>query len=70
MPSSAALHCTNSRTECCSGCNHKIFRLVLLENQPLQTNIISGMAPVTQCVHVAEIEAVLQALGNIWLVHA
>ena len=48
-----------------SGRDNKILGFFLLEYQPLQTNIISGVAPVTECVQVAYIEAILQALGDI-----
>ena len=47
-----------------AGGDDKIFRLFLLQHQPLHFNVIPCMAPVAQRIHVAEIEAILQADFN------
>ena len=46
------------------GGDDEVFRLVLLEHEPLHFHVIAGMAPVAQGVQVAEVEAVLQAEGD------
>ena len=44
-----------------AGGDDEVFRLVLLQHQPLHLDVILGMSPVAQGIHVAEIQAVLQA---------
>ena len=35
--------------------DHKVFRLILLQHQPLHFNVVLGMSPVTQGVHIAKV---------------
>src|SRR3990167_8450224 len=44
-----------------AGGNHEVFRRVLLEHEPLHFNVVFGVAPVAQRIHVAEIKKLLQA---------
>ena len=48
-----------------AGGDNKIFGLFLLQHQPLHPHIIFGVPPVAQCVHIAQIQAVFQALRDI-----
>ena len=43
-----------------AGGDDEVFRLLLLQHQPLHLDVVLGVAPVTLGVHVAEEEAVLQ----------
>ena len=47
-----------------AGGNHEVLRLVVLEYEPHALHIVLGIAPVAEGVKVAEIKAVLLALGN------
>ena len=47
-----------------AGCNHEVLRLVVLEYEPHTLHIVLGIAPVAEGVEVAEVEAVLLALGD------
>ena len=47
-----------------AGCNHKVFGLVVLQNEPHAFHVVLGVAPVAKAVEVAEVQAVLLALGN------
>ena len=42
----------------------EVIRLVLLQDQPHALDVVLGVAPVAQAVEVAELQVVLQALGN------
>jgi len=48
-----------------SGGNHEVFSVVLLQHHPLHAHIVFGVAPVAQGVHVAHVQAVFQAQGNV-----
>ncbi len=43
-----------------AGGDDEVFGFVLLQHQPLRFDVVLGVAPVAQGVHVAEVEAVLQ----------
>ena len=47
-----------------AGGDYEVLRLVVLEYEPHTLHIVLGVAPVTEGVEVAEIEAVLLALGD------
>ena len=47
-----------------AGGNHEVLRLVVLEYEPHTLHIVLGIAPVAEGVEVAEVEAVLLALGD------
>ena len=47
-----------------AGGNDKVLGLVVLENEPHTFYIVLGIAPVAEAVHIAQIEAVLQALAD------
>ena len=44
--------------------DHKVIGLLLLHDQPHTLHIVLGIAPITQGVHVAKLQMILQALGN------
>jgi hypothetical protein len=44
-----------------AGGDDEVFRFFLLQHQPLHFDVVLGVAPVAFGVHVAEVEAVLQA---------
>ena len=48
-----------------AGSDNEIFGLFLLQHQPLHPHIIFGVPPVAQCIHIAQIQAVFQALRDI-----
>ena len=48
-----------------AGGNYEVLGVVLLEHQPLHAHVVPGVAPVAERVHVAHVQAALQALGNI-----
>ncbi len=48
-----------------AGRDHEIFRRLLLQHHPLHLDVVFGMAPVTQGIHVAEEQAGLQPLSDI-----
>ncbi|CCK07648.1 phytase family [Cronobacter sakazakii 696] len=48
-----------------TGRDNEIFRLFLLQHHPLHFHVVFGMAPVTQGVHVAQMQAGFQALCNV-----
>ncbi len=48
-----------------AGGNHEIFRLVLLQHHPLHPDVIFGMPPVTQRIHIAQVQARLQPLRDV-----
>ncbi|GCL78222.1 hypothetical protein ExPCM14_04028 [Escherichia coli] len=48
-----------------AGGNNEIFRLFLLQHHPLHFYVVFGVAPVTQGIHIAEIQARLQPLGDV-----
>ncbi len=41
--------------------NYEIFRLILLQHQPLHLHIIAGVAPVALGIQISKIKAILQA---------
>ena len=47
-----------------AGCNHEVLRLIVLEYEPHTLHIVLGITPVAEGVEVAEVEAVLLALGD------
>jgi len=47
-----------------TGCNHKVFGLVVLQNKPHAFHVVLGVAPVAKAVEVAEVQAILLTLGN------
>ena len=47
-----------------TGGDDEVFRHGVLEDQPHAFDIVPGIAPVAEAVQVAEVEAVLQALGD------
>ena len=47
-----------------TGGDHEVFRLVVLKYEPHALHIVLGIAPIAEGVEVAEVEAVLLALGN------
>ena len=47
-----------------AGGDHKVLRLVVLEYEPHTLHIVLGIAPVTERVEVAEVEAILLVLGD------
>ena len=47
-----------------AGRNHKVFGLVMLQNEPHAFHVILSIAPVAEAVQVAKVQAVLLALGN------
>ena len=47
-----------------AGCNHEVFGLVVLQNEPHAFHVVLGVAPVAKAVEVAEVQAILLALGN------
>ena len=47
-----------------AGGDHEVFRLVVLKDEPHTLHIVLGIAPVAEGVEVAEVEAVLLALGD------
>ena len=47
-----------------AGGNDEIFGRGVLKDEPHTLHVVFGIAPVAQRVHVAEIEAVLAALGD------
>ena len=47
-----------------AGRNHKVFGLVVLQNEPHAFHVVLGVAPIAEAVQVAEVKAVLLALGN------
>ena len=47
-----------------TGGDHEVLRLVVLEDEPHTLHIVLGIPPVAEGVEVAEIEAVLLALGD------
>lgn len=48
-----------------AGGNHIVLRGVLLQHHPLHAHVVFGVAPVAQGAHVAHVQALLQALGNV-----
>ncbi|CTT57508.1 Uncharacterised protein [Escherichia coli] len=48
-----------------AGSNNEIFWLFLLQHHPLHFYVVFGMAPVTQGIHIAEVQARLQPLGDV-----
>ena len=44
--------------------NDEIIRLLLLHNQPHALHIVFRIAPVTQRVHIAQLQMILHSLGN------
>ena len=44
-----------------AGGDDEVFRLVLLQHQPLHLDIVARVAPVAQRAHVAQVQAVLQS---------
>ena len=47
-----------------AGRNYEVFGLVVLQNEPHAFHVVLGVAPVAEAVQVAEVKAVLLALGN------
>ena len=47
-----------------TGGDDEVLRFVLLENEPHALYIVLGIAPVAEAVHIAQVEAVLQALAD------
>ena len=47
-----------------AGCDHEVFGLVVLQNEPHAFHVVLGVAPVAEAVEVTEVQAVLLALGN------
>ena len=47
-----------------AGSNDEVVRFLLLHDQPHALDIILSVAPVTQRIHVAQLQMILQALGN------
>ena len=47
-----------------AGRNHEVFGLVVLQNEPHAFNVVLSVAPVAKAVEVAEVQAILLALGN------
>lgn len=47
-----------------AGCDHEVFGLVVLQNEPHAFHVVLGVAPVAKAVEVAEVQAILLALGN------
>ena len=47
-----------------AGRNHEVFGLVVLQNEPHAFHVVLGVAPVAEAVEVAEVQAVLLALGD------
>ena len=47
-----------------TGSDHEVFGLVVLQNEPHAFHVVLGVAPVAEAVQVAEVKAVLLALGN------
>ena len=37
----------------------------MLQHQPLHANVVFGMTPITQCIHIAHVKALLKTLRNI-----
>ena len=48
-----------------AGGDDKILGLVLLQHQPLHAHVVAGVAPVAAGVHVAQVQAALQPLGDV-----
>jgi len=48
-----------------AGGNHKVFRAVLLQHQPLHAHIVLGVTPVAQGVDIAHVQAIFQILADI-----
>ena len=44
--------------------NDEIIRLLLLHNQPHALHIVFRIAPITQGVHIAQLQMILHSLGN------
>ena len=47
-----------------TGSNHEVLRRVVLQDEPHALHIVLGIAPVAEAVHIAQVEAVLQALAD------
>ena len=47
-----------------AGGDDKVIRLLLLQNQPHALYIVLGVAPVPEGIHIAQLQVVLEALGN------
>ena len=47
-----------------AGCDHEVFGLIVLQNEPHAFHVVLGVAPVAEAVEVAEVQAILLALGN------
>ena len=44
-----------------AGGDDEIFRLRLLQHEPLCLDVVARMAPVAPCIEIAEVEAILNA---------
>ena len=49
-----------------AGRNHEVFWLLLLQHHPLHFHVVFRMAPVTQGIHVAEVQARLPGPERCW----
>ncbi len=47
-----------------AGRNHEVFGLIVLQNEPHAFHVILGITPIAEAVEVAEVQAVLLALGD------
>lgn len=47
-----------------AGSNDEVFRLILLHDQPHTLDIILSVTPVAQRIHVAQLQMILQTLGD------
>ena len=47
-----------------AGRDNEVFGLVVLQNEPHAFHVVLGVAPVAEAVEVAEVQAILLALGN------
>ena len=47
-----------------SGGNDEVLGTVVLQDEPHALYIVLGIAPVAEAVHIAQVEAVLQALAD------
>ena len=47
-----------------AGSNDEVFRLILLHDQPHALDVVLSVTPVTQRIHVAQFQMILQTLGD------
>ncbi|MPN47801.1 hypothetical protein SDC9_195405 [bioreactor metagenome] len=47
-----------------AGSHNEVLRCVVLEHEPHALDIVFGISPVAQGIHVAQFQMILQALGD------